>query len=258
MNSRPGVAISPLGSSLTQIYSFQLDSTLCPTRAGAGERTESRASRRLLQPPSTSARFFARVRVVSGGFGVALGCFGFCPLLFFFFFFFSPFSPPPKKKLFGMMLGWKGQNIAGVDQSAGGGEEEEEEGRGVPRKSRPGGPGGSAVDVRPHSLPPDEERDSFLLSVLSLLIFSCFLLFFPQAPSLAAWDLPVQGGSVWIRCVFAGHKGCSALRGYFPYKPLCVCVLATVTIPGSGAAVGCRQGRALSPNTILVGFICAS
>lgn len=153
-----------------------------------------------------------------------------------------------------MMLGWKGQNIAGVDQSAGGGEEEEEEGRGVPRKSRPGGPGGSAVDVRPHSLPPDEERDSFLLSVLSLLIFSCFLLFFPQA----AWDLPVQGGSVWIRCVFAGHKGCSALRGYFPYKPLCVCVLATVTIPGSGAAVGCRQGRALSPNTILVGFICAS
>lgn len=153
-----------------------------------------------------------------------------------------------------MMLGWKGQNIAGVDQSAGGGEEEEEEGRGVPRKSRPGGPGGSAVDVRPHSLPPDEERDSFLLSVLSLLIFSCFLLFFPQA----AWDLPVQGGSVWIRCVFAGHKGCSAHRGYFPYKPLCVCVLATVTIPGSGAAVGCRQGRALSPNTILVGFICAS
>lgn len=222
----------------------------------SGCRRENRVPR-VPPPPAAAEHLRSLLRPRSGGFGGIwgrLGLFWFLSFALFLFFFFFPVFPPPKKKLFGMMLGWKGQNIAGVDQSAGGGEEEEEEGRGVPRKSRPGGPGGSAVDVRPHSLPPDEERDSFLLSVLSLLIFSCFLLFFPQA----AWDLPVQGGSVWIRCVFAGHKGCSALRGYFPYKPLCVCVLATVTIPGSGAAVGCRQGRALSPNTILVGFICAS
>lgn len=136
MNSRPGVAISPLGSSLTQIYSFQLDSTLCPTRAGAGERTESRASRRLLQPPSTSARFFARVRVVSGGFGVALGCFGFCPLLFFFFFFFPRF-PPPKKKTF-----WDDVGLEGAKYSRGG-----------PISGRRGGGGGGGTG-RPQEEPP--------------------------------------------------------------------------------------------------------